>query len=158
MVEPVITDGPFVEGKEVVSGYTEIEVADLDEALRMVRTWPGCPVVEIRPTRVSRSIVDRGELTRPSWPAWCENTLAGWPPSLVRVTGDFATAEDLVQDAVLAALRHWPVEGIPERPDAWLFTVARAAAWTCCAARTITRRSWPNCSGPSSPSRTSGCG
>lgn len=45
--------------------------------------------------------------------------------SLMRVTGDFATAEDLVQDAVLAALRHWPVEGIPERPDAWLFTVAR---------------------------------
>jgi hypothetical protein len=47
--EPVITDGPFVEGKEVVSGYTEIEVPDLDEALRMVKTWPGCPVVEIRP-------------------------------------------------------------------------------------------------------------
>ncbi|MFL6087764.1 MAG: RNA polymerase sigma factor [Mycobacterium sp.] len=45
--------------------------------------------------------------------------------SLMQVTGDFATAEDLVQDAVLAALRHWPVEGIPERPDAWLFTVAR---------------------------------
>jgi hypothetical protein len=47
--DPVVTDGPFVEGKEVVSGYTEIEVADLDEALRMVRTWPGCPLVEIRP-------------------------------------------------------------------------------------------------------------
>jgi hypothetical protein len=47
--EPVITDGPFLEGKEVVSGYTEIEVADLDEALRMVKTWPGCPLVEIRP-------------------------------------------------------------------------------------------------------------
>jgi hypothetical protein len=47
--EPVITDGPFVEGKEVVSGYTEIDVADLDEALKMVKTWPGCPVVEIRP-------------------------------------------------------------------------------------------------------------
>jgi len=47
--EPVVTDGPFVEGKEVVSGYTEIEVADLDEALRMVKTWPGCPIVEIRP-------------------------------------------------------------------------------------------------------------
>jgi RNA polymerase sigma factor (sigma-70 family) len=45
--------------------------------------------------------------------------------SLVRVTGDFATAEDLVQDAVVAALQHWPVDGIPERPDAWLFTVAR---------------------------------
>jgi RNA polymerase sigma-70 factor (ECF subfamily) len=45
--------------------------------------------------------------------------------SLIHVTGDFATAEDLVQDAVLAALRHWPAEGIPERPDSWLFTVAR---------------------------------
>lgn len=41
------------------------------------------------------------------------------------MTGDFAAAEDLVQDAVLAALEHWPVEGIPDRPDAWLFTVAR---------------------------------
>ena len=45
--------------------------------------------------------------------------------ALVRLTGDFATAEDLVQDAVEAALVHWPAEGIPERPDAWLFTVAR---------------------------------
>jgi RNA polymerase sigma factor (sigma-70 family) len=45
--------------------------------------------------------------------------------SLMWVTGDFATAEDLVQDAVVAALQHWPAEGIPERPDAWLFTVAR---------------------------------
>ena len=47
--EPVITDGPFVEGKEIVSGFAEIDVADLDEALRMVRAWPGCPLVEIRP-------------------------------------------------------------------------------------------------------------
>jgi hypothetical protein len=49
--EPVVTDGPFVEGKEVVSGYAEVEVADLDEALRMVQTWRGCPVVEIRPLK-----------------------------------------------------------------------------------------------------------
>jgi hypothetical protein len=47
--EPVIIDGPFVEGKEIVSGYVEIEVADLDEALQAAKTWPGCPVVEIRP-------------------------------------------------------------------------------------------------------------
>ena len=48
--------------------------------------------------------------------------------ALMRVTGDFATAEDMVQDAVLAALQHWPAEGIPDRPDAWLFTVARRRA------------------------------
>lgn len=47
--EPVVLDGPFVEGKEVVSGYAEIDVSDLDEALRMAKTWPGCPVVEVRP-------------------------------------------------------------------------------------------------------------
>ncbi|RJL30165.1 hypothetical protein D5H75_24245 [Bailinhaonella thermotolerans] len=47
--EPMVTDGPFMEGKEVVSGYAEIEVADLDEAMAVARSWPACPVVEIRP-------------------------------------------------------------------------------------------------------------
>lgn len=47
--EALVTDGPFVEGKEAVSGICEVEVADLDEALRMARSWPACPIVEIRP-------------------------------------------------------------------------------------------------------------
>jgi hypothetical protein len=47
--DPVITDGPFVEGKEVISGFAEIDVADLDEALRLAKSWPACPLVEIRP-------------------------------------------------------------------------------------------------------------
>ncbi|MGH3241274.1 MAG: YciI family protein [Spirillospora sp.] len=47
--DALVTDGPFVEGKEVVSGYAEIEVADLDEALAVAKIWPGCPLVEIRP-------------------------------------------------------------------------------------------------------------
>src|SRR6476469_6492932 len=50
---------------------------------------------------------------------------AGLAAALVRVTGDFAAAEDLVQDAVLAALQRWPTEGIPDRPDSWLVIVAR---------------------------------
>jgi RNA polymerase sigma factor (sigma-70 family) len=45
--------------------------------------------------------------------------------SLVSLLGDFSAAEDLVQDAIETALRRWPIEGIPDRPDAWLFTVAR---------------------------------
>jgi RNA polymerase sigma-70 factor (ECF subfamily) len=45
--------------------------------------------------------------------------------SLVSLLGDFSAAEDLVQDAVETALHRWPTEGIPDRPDAWLFTVAR---------------------------------
>lgn len=47
--DPIVTDGPFVEGKEVISGFAEIEVADLDEALKIARAWPACPIVEIRP-------------------------------------------------------------------------------------------------------------
>lgn len=46
---PIVTDGPFVEGKEVVSGYAEVDVEDLDQALAIARDWPACPVVEIRP-------------------------------------------------------------------------------------------------------------
>ncbi|GAA1523151.1 hypothetical protein GCM10009678_00310 [Actinomadura kijaniata] len=47
--QAVVTDGPFVEGKEVVSGFAELDVADLDQALAIAAAWPGCPVVEIRP-------------------------------------------------------------------------------------------------------------
>ena len=47
--KPLVTDGPFLEGTEVIGGYAEIEVADLDEALGMAKTWPGQGVVEIRP-------------------------------------------------------------------------------------------------------------
>ena len=48
--------------------------------------------------------------------------------ALVRLLGDFDEAEDLVQEALLAALEHWPREGIPARPGAWLMTAARRKA------------------------------
>ncbi len=47
--EPMIHDGPFIEGNEVIGGYVEVNVADLDEALRMAKTWPARGTVEIRP-------------------------------------------------------------------------------------------------------------
>ena len=47
--EPLIHDGPFLEGNEVIGGYVEISVADLDEALRLARTWPARGAVEVRP-------------------------------------------------------------------------------------------------------------
>src|SRR2546421_4213914 len=48
--------------------------------------------------------------------------------ALVRILGDFDVAEEIVQDALLIALERWPVDGIPERPGAWLLTVARRRA------------------------------
>ena len=50
----MVTDGPFIEAKEQIGGYAAIEVADLDEALRMARTWPGRGAVEIRPVMVTQ--------------------------------------------------------------------------------------------------------
>ncbi|MHB1585188.1 MAG: RNA polymerase sigma factor [Acidimicrobiales bacterium] len=48
--------------------------------------------------------------------------------SLVRLTGDFDLAEEVVADAVVEALDRWPVDGAPERPGAWLLTTARRKA------------------------------
>jgi hypothetical protein len=36
----VVTDGPFVEAKEILGGFVIIEAADLDEALAITREWP----------------------------------------------------------------------------------------------------------------------
>ncbi len=43
-----VLDGPFIESKEQVGGYALVEVADLDEAIRIARSWPAGDV-EIRP-------------------------------------------------------------------------------------------------------------
>ncbi|MEW2383930.1 sigma-70 family RNA polymerase sigma factor [Micromonospora sp. NPDC047707] len=42
---------------------------------------------------------------------------------LARRFGDFATAEDAVQEALLAAVTQWPVEGLPDNPRGWLVQV-----------------------------------
>lgn len=47
--DPVVTDGPFLEGREDIGGYATIDVADFDVALAMARSWPGRGCVEIRP-------------------------------------------------------------------------------------------------------------
>lgn len=47
----------------------------------------------------------------------------------MRILGDFDVAEEIVQDALLVALERWPTDGIPERPGAWLLTVARRRAF-----------------------------
>ena len=44
-----VTDGPFVEGKEMVGGYAILDVADLDEALALASSWPAPDTLEVRP-------------------------------------------------------------------------------------------------------------
>jgi predicted RNA polymerase sigma factor len=40
-------------------------------------------------------------------------------------SGDVAGAEDALSDALLAAVRRWPVDGVPDKPEAWLLRAAR---------------------------------
>jgi Predicted RNA polymerase sigma factor containing a TPR repeat domain len=48
--------------------------------------------------------------------------------TLIRLLGDFDVAEDAMQDAFNAALRRWPVEGVPKNPRAWLISAGRFRA------------------------------
>ncbi len=54
------------------------------------------------------------------WRTWAPDVLA----ALVRRFGDFDAAEDAAQEALLAAARQWPEEGVPTHPKGWLITVA----------------------------------
>jgi RNA polymerase sigma-70 factor (ECF subfamily) len=48
--------------------------------------------------------------------------------TLTRVLGDLDRAEDAVQDAFVVALEQWPRTGIPDKPGAWITTIARNKA------------------------------
>jgi hypothetical protein len=50
---PVVVDGPFNEAKEIIGGFSVIDVPDMDAAIAMVKTWPRLSLpgvaIEIRP-------------------------------------------------------------------------------------------------------------
>ncbi len=48
--------------------------------------------------------------------------------SLAKLLRDVPLAEDLTQEALVAALEHWPATGVPERPGAWLMATAKRRA------------------------------
>src|SRR3989442_15436428 len=47
---------------------------------------------------------------------------------LARIVGDVGLAEDLAQDALVAALEGWPQSGVPDNPGAWLMATAKRRA------------------------------
>jgi RNA polymerase sigma factor (sigma-70 family) len=59
---------------------------------------------------------------------------------LARLVGDVGLAEDLAQDALLAALEQWPQSGVPDNPGAWLMTTGRRRAIDMLRRRTLLQR------------------
>ena len=47
---------------------------------------------------------------------------------VARLTRDIGRAEELAQDALVAALEHWPADGLPDKPGAWLMATAKNRA------------------------------
>src|ERR671923_823202 len=59
---------------------------------------------------------------------------------LTRIVGDVGLAEDLAQDALVAALERWPDSGVPDNPGAWLMATAKHRAIDQVRRRTMLER------------------
>ena len=71
------------------------------------------------------SFPEGGEQARSTAEAVARRSYGKLVAFLVAHTWDVAAAEDALADAFAAALAHWPAEGCPANPEAWLLTVAR---------------------------------
>ena len=58
---------------------------------------------------------------------------------LARLVRDVGVAEELAQDALVAALEQWPAEGVPDKPGAWLMATAKHRAIDTLRRRTLQR-------------------
>ena len=135
--ELLVTDGPFAESKEWVAGFDIIQCNDLDEAIdyafaasdgvQRADRDPALP-----PVGGITDVDDVDDIVAAAHQSEWGRIVAG----LIRLTGDWTVAEDATQDAFTAALTRWPVDGIPDRPAAWLTTAARNRAIDVIRART----------------------
>lgn len=73
---------------------------------------------------MTRQDIESRKAIEAVWRAEAVSIIGG----VARIVRDVGLAEEFAQDALLAALEHWPVDGIPEKPGAWLLTTARRRA------------------------------
>ena len=117
-----LTDGPFTESKEVIVSFALIEVRSKDEALELARRfWKmvGDGEGDIRQVFGPGELDDLRYRTAAAhraieavWRIESARIIAG----LAGLVRDVGLAEELAQDALVAALEQWPAEGIPAEP------------------------------------------
>src|SRR5438067_7955400 len=76
------------------------------------------------PGRGEAAVVEAHRTIEAIWRIESARLIAG----LARLVGDIGTAEELAQDALVAALEQWPTSGVPEKPGAWLMGSAKHRA------------------------------
>ena len=143
-----VIDGPFTEAKEVVGGYWIIQARSTEEAVEWAKRCPGenCRI-EVRrdlrdgglpagraggdrlrpgsaPGRLVAAPADARAAVETVWRIESARLIAG----LARLVRDVGLAEDLAQDALVAALERWPRDGVPDNPGAWLMATAKNRA------------------------------
>ena len=160
-----VIDGPFAETKELVAGFSIWEVASMDEAVEWLKRSPlrdsevelrkvldaedfdesfAAEIAAAEARRRHRQPVVTSATQQAIDAAWrieSARLIAG----LARVVGDVGLAEDLAQDALVAALEQWPKSGVPDNPGAWLIAVARRRGVDT-VRRAVTLRARSNCS------------
>ena len=133
---PVVVDGPFNEAKEIVGGFTVLDVPDMDAAVedRPLLAAAGVPRCRDRDPPDGRGLLAVRGVTPPPVPvdsllAQVLREEAG--PLVARLSrrhGDFDLAEEAVQSAVLEAVTAWRRHGAPDNPAAWLTVAAQRNA------------------------------
>jgi RNA polymerase sigma factor (sigma-70 family) len=139
-----VVDGPFVEAKEVIAGYALLELPGKEEALasatefmqlhkdlfragRARASFAGSLALEPMVRRALSAAMTVAETHRAILAVWRVEQ-PRLITSLARMLRDVPLAEDLTQEALLAALERWPATGVPERPGAWLMAAAKRRA------------------------------
>lgn len=88
------------------------------------------------PARAGAGATDAHRAIEAIWRIESARLIAG----LARLVGDLGAAEELAQDALVAALEQWPASGVPTRPGAWLMGTAKHRAIDLVRRRTMSDR------------------
>ena len=118
--ETVVTDGPYAETKEVLVLLLRDRRRGSRRGDRLGREDAGRQVRLGRDPPDGRARADVSALER----AYRDERAAVLATITRRLDGDLALAEDVVQDAFVAAAVEWDRRGVPDRPGAWLTTTA----------------------------------
>ena len=135
--ERVVTDGPYAESKDLVTGSLIVEAVSLENAVGVARRCPAYEFggsVEVRPVQdlsdlrlvdETLAAVSSAELVEDLF----RKEYAHLVSALIRVLGpsSIPLAEDVVQDALVSAMHAWRF-GLPRDPKAWIIRAARNRA------------------------------